>query len=530
MRKNNLYWIGTVVFITVVLSLVILHTEKGASVRRNEGHGHSEADKDHQIKHHERRGAQTERHDRHIAEQRHGHDDVETGPHGGRLLADGDFQAEVTIFETGVPPHFRIYLYEQDKPLNPALAEVSVELHRLGGKVSHFGFKALDGYLYSEQTVEEPHSFQVKVFAEKDGKKHQWEYAQVEGRVSISSGTAALSGIAIETAGPASLKSVVELPGEIALNSDRVAHIVPRVAGVVSECRKNLGDQVEKGEVIAVIESRELAEAKANFLVAMERLSLAQFEFDRAERLRSKDVTPEKEYLATLRAFNEAKIQLFAARKKLLALGLNDSDLELTAKLPSGPLTTFELRAPFNGTIISKHLSVGEWVEANADVFSVADLSTVWVEIIVYVKDVQSVRIGQKATVKSDSGGLVTTGAVSYVGPLVGEESRTARARVVIPNPDGNWRPGLFVSVELISEEGTVPVAVRSEAIHAFRDWSVVFVRYGDEFEARPLELGRTDGKLVEVVKGLEPGEKYAVANSFLLKSELGKMGLSHQH
>ncbi|HEY5599282.1 MAG TPA: hypothetical protein VIK48_01215 [Candidatus Manganitrophaceae bacterium] len=122
------------------------------------------------------------------------------------------------------------------------------------------------------------------------------------------------------------------------------------------------------------------------------------------------------------------------------------------------------------------------------------------------------------------------TGKLSYIGPLVGGESRTAEAHVDIPNPKGLWRPGLFVSVELIQEEASVPVAVSADAIQAFRDWSVVFVRYDNQFEVRPLELGRSDGEWVEVISGLSSGEKYAARNSFVLKADLGKAGASHDH
>ena len=97
-------------------------------------------------------------------------------------------------------------------------------------------------------------------------------------------------------------------------------------------------------------------------------------------------------------------------------------------------------------------------------------------------------------------------------------------------NPEGRWRPGLFVTVEVVQEEVTVPVAVSVDAIQTFRDWSVVFVQYGDLFEVRPLELGRNDGQWVEVLHGLLPGERYVARNSFILKAELGKSGATHDH
>jgi cobalt-zinc-cadmium efflux system membrane fusion protein len=148
----------------------------------------------------------------------------------------------------------------------------------------------------------------------------------------------------------------------------------------------------------------------------------------------------------------------------------------------------------------------------------------------VYARDLAAVREGQEATViSSDLGGSVE-GRVSYIGPLVGQETRAATARIVLPNPGGGWRPGLFVTASLVREETEVPLAVSAEGIQTFRDWQVVFVRYGDWFEARPLELGRSDGEWVEVLSGLALGDEYASTNSFAVKAEIGKLGATHDH
>ena len=119
---------------------------------------------------------------------------------------------------------------------------------------------------------------------------------------------------------------------------------------------------------------------------------------------------------------------------------------------------------------------------------------------------------------------------MSYIGALVGEQTRTAKARLVLANPKGLWRPGLPVNVNLVAGEVDVPVAVSADAIQTVRDWTVVFGRYGNLLEARPLELGRSDGKFIEVLNGLSVDEKYAGTNSFLIKAELGKASASHDH
>lgn len=454
----------------------------------------------------------------------------EKGPKGGRLLSDGDFQAEITIYERGVPPQFRVYLYDGGKPLPPAQAKLSVTLHRLGGRVDTIGFTPEGDYLVGEQVVEEPHSFDVAVLAERGGKRHEWKYSQAEGRVQLSEDAVRTSAIQIETAGPMKMRTVVELPGEIALNGDRVTHIVARMAGVVREIRKNQGDAVAKGEVIAVVDSREFAEAKREVIETAQELEFARKAFEREERLWKKNIASEASYLAQERAYHEAELKHRSARQQLEALGVGGAALDALLANRDANLTRYGLRAPFKGVVIEKKIANGQAVTADEDLFTVADLSTVWVNITVYAKDLNAVREGQQVTIKSEALGSEVKGKIVYIGSLVGGEARAATARVVLADPTRRWRPGLFVTALVVQEELTVPVAVKREGLQKFRDWDVVFVRVGDQFEARPLELGRTEGEWVEVLSGLKPGERYAAANSFILKADVGKAGASHDH
>lgn len=470
--------------------------------------------------------------------------DVVKGPHGGRLLSKDGFEVEVTIYERGVPPQFRIYPFEKGKPVPPDEVKMTVALHRFGGRVDEIGFQKEADYLRGDKVVEEPHSFDVKVVAERKGAAYEWVYSQVEGRVDMATETAQSAGIEIKTAGPVKMKTILELPGEIGLNKNKVAHVVPRLSGVVAEVRKNLGDRVKKGEVIALIDSLELAEAKTEYIESVHRLEFAQAAFVREESLWKKKISPEQDYLASRHALEEAEIARQASEQKLLALGLSQSDLDSLAIEPEGKvidrevrtpfvakaLTRYELKSPLDGMIIEKRVSTGEAIKEDADIFVIADLSTVWGEITVYQKDLGAVRTGQQVTVRSKELNLETAGRISFIGSLVGEETRAAKAHVDIPNPKGLWRPGLFVTVELVQEETLVPVAVSADAVQTFRDWDVVFMQSGNQFEVRPLELGRSDGQWVEVISGLSPGEKYAAGNSFVLKADLGKSGATHDH
>jgi membrane fusion protein, heavy metal efflux system len=297
---------------------------------------------------------------------------------------------------------------------------------------------------------------------------------------------------------------------------------VPRLAGVVESANANAGDVVKKGQVLAVIFSPALADQRGELLAAQKRLALAQTTFEREKKLFEGKISAEQDFLQARAAMNEAEITVRGAQQKLTSIGGLSSG--------GGDLTRYEIRAPISGTIVEKNLSVGQAIKEDANIFTLADLTSVWAEMTVYAKDMNVIRVGQKVTVKSAEFDGSAEGVVSYVGALAGEQTRTAKARVVLPNPNSAWRPGLPVNIEVEAAESEVPVAVSADAIQTLRDWSVVFGRYDNAFEARPLKLGRSDGKMVEVLKGLSAGEKYAARNSYVIKADIGKAGASHDH
>jgi membrane fusion protein, heavy metal efflux system len=244
----------------------------------------------------------------------------------------------------------------------------------------------------------------------------------------------------------------IDLPGEVVLNADRLAHVVPRFPGIAREVKKALGDHVSADEVLAIIESNE---------------SLARY----------------------------------------------------------------EVRSMISGTVTEKHITLGEFVRDDEDVFVVADLSTVWANITVYARDIDRVRKGQTVEISVVGGGQRATATIDYIAPSLGEESRAATARAVIRNPKLEWRQGMFVSARVVLEEPTVPVAVLDSAIQRIEGREAVFVQEGEgAFEGRFVSLGRSDGEWTEILSGLSAGEPYVSAESFLLKSELMKSEASHEH
>ncbi len=444
------------------------------------------------------------------------------GPHGGKLFNDNGYGLEVTIFEQGVPPEFRVYLYRDGKPVDPSSSQVAITLHRLGREPQVIRFAKVGDYLKGDAEVVEPHSFKVEIAAQSGGKAYRFDYDQVEARVSLSDAQLKQNGVNLLTAGPARINAVLQLIGEIRLNEDRMVHVVPLLTGVVAASPANAGDQVKKGQLLAVISSQALADQRSELLAAQKRLALTRTTFEREKQLWEEKISAEQDYLQAKHAMQEAEIAMQNARQKLASLG--------GAGQPGGALTRYEIRAPIDGVVVEKHLSLGEAVQGDAKIFVIADLSTVWVDMTVAAKDLGAVRPGQKADIQATAFAAQGSGTISYVGALVGEATRAATARVVLPNPDGVWRPGLQVKVQLVTGSVEVPVAVAAEAIQSVRDWTVVFGRYGNDLEARPLELGRSDGKFIEVVSGLNAGEVYAATNSFLIKADLEKSGASHDH
>jgi cobalt-zinc-cadmium efflux system membrane fusion protein len=443
------------------------------------------------------------------------------GPHGGKLLKDGDFAVEVTIFESGVEPQFRLYTYVDGKPVDPAQNQVQLTIERLGQPPQTFAFQKEGDYLLGNANVDEPHSFKVSVTATHAGKTHQMGYEQVEARVSMTDAQLRAAGVDLGTAGPARIGSALRLLGEVKYNSDRTVQVVPRLAGLVEQVNVSAGDAVRKGQVLAVLSSQGLSDQRAELLGAQRRLSLARTNYERERTLWEEKISAEQDMLQARSAMEEASIAVQSAQNKLATLG---------SAPVGGSLTRYELRSPIDGVITEKRLSLDESVKEDSAVFTVSDLSTVWVEAAVAAQDLGSVVTGLPVVVKANAFDAQASAKLNYISALVGEQTRSATARIVLANPEGTWRPGLPVSVEVLIAEKQVAVAVAANAVQDLGDRQVVFGRYGNALEARPLALGASDGRHVEVRSGLKAGEQYAETNSFVVKAELGKAGASHSH
>jgi cobalt-zinc-cadmium efflux system membrane fusion protein len=537
------------------------------------------------------------------------------GPHGGRIFSKDDLKLEVTIYERNVPPQFRVYATDAGgSPIPLAQIKLNIDLHRLE-RADTIQFRPSGNYLLGDKVVVEPHSFDVKIKAGWQGKNYQWEYSQIEARAEISEEAARNAGIQTTRAGPGEIHQVVQLNGEIGLHEKRVAHVVPRLDAMVTRVTKDLGDPVKKGDILAILDSRELADVKSEYLtsvkqaepvrVALERqklinnntqimLDLLQKELDldtlyekinqlvlgesraqivpaygrlirakavyeREQSLYKKKISSKSEYLMAMEEYKSAEAKYIALREKiayanklallekrqrletaklniktmaqkLRALGLTSWEIKNLSDDQRHRFTRFELRSEINGEVIQKHIAVGESVKKDFDVFVLADLSEVWVNIAVPAKYLNVVRLNQQVTVKADKLGLEAKGKLSYLGALINEKTRTVTGRVVIPNKQRLWRPGMYVTVDLIQDSRQAPLVVPVDAIQTIRDWSVVFIKVGNFYEARPLTLGESNGTHVEVLSGIEAGTEYVNKNSFSVKAEIGKSATAHSH
>ena len=537
------------------------------------------------------------------------------GTHGGWLLYEKDLLVEIKIFEKNVSPEFRVYITDasgKDIPLNEI--KLTIKLHRLD-RVDTIQFIPNGIYLRGDKSVVEPHSFIVEVSAIWKKQIYEWQFSQIEARAELPDVAIKNANITIKKAGAGRINTQINLQGEIGLNEEKVVHIVPRLDGVVKRTFKDLGDRVAPGDILAIIESRELANAKIEFLSNLQqidlsksdldrevlllqnttkmldllkkqlsvdnvyqqlkdlqigksrellipayaKLKLASSVFQREKILFEKGISSELEYLQAEENLksSEAKyialrekinydgkwsvrqkkrnlemgiLNLKIARQKLFALGLLDEDIETISYQDDQDFSQYELISPIKGIIIQKHLTTGEAIKNDDDVFLLADLSEVWVNIAIPITDLNLIQLGQNVTVHQKVLGLKTIGKLTFLGSVIGKTSRTVTGRVVVSNQNSKWRPGTFVTLEVALNERVVPIVVPTRAIQTIRNWSVVFVKYGNYFEARPLKLGESDGNWTEVLQGLKQGESFVDQNSFTIKAEIEKLSASHDH
>jgi len=328
--------------------------------------------------------------------------------------------------------------------------------------------------------------------------------------------------ISVAKAGPGVIRRQITVPAAVKPDPDHIARVAAKVSGVVAEMRKKLGDEAGKNETVAIIDSREVADAKSEYLAALANYDLQSKLFAREKGLFEKRITAEQLFLKAKAVFTESKLRLDLARGKLAALDLSESEIAALPSQPIAKLREKELRAPIKGRVIERLANLGQPVTPESQIYVLADLSEVEVELAVPIANLGSIRIGQPVVLKGTDG-RAFEGRVTVVNAMITPETRTGHVIASFKNPDFALHPGVLLNAEIALEQSPAKVLVPRAAVQLVHNEPTVFVRVKDGFEKRTVELGDGDDSSVEVTKGLAPGETIAVDNSFVLKAEAGK-------
>lgn len=383
------------------------------------------------------------------------------------------------------------------------------------------GSPANGGHEHAERSPESGH-----------GTDAEGAHEEENGKLTIAGDQIERSKISIQPVQSGVLQTRLRVPGTIIPDRSRVGRVPSKVVGTVAELKKGLGDSVAAGEVIAILDSREVADAKSEYIAAIVNFGLQETLYQREKTLWEKQVSSEQRLLRADATFREAQVRRDVAKQKLSALGVSDesiANLVASGHAASG-LERYEIRAPISGRIVEQLVDIGTPMggEGQAhELYAIADLSKVWVELSISPQDLPSIKEGQHLTIE---GTTRSDGTIIFTSPVLNEATRSARVIASIDNRDGAWRPGSFVSAEIAISELKADLVIPKTALQTIEGKTGVFVRTPEGFESRQITIGEDDGTAVEVLAGLKAGEPVAVANTFLLKAELGKSEAEHDH
>jgi membrane fusion protein, heavy metal efflux system len=353
-----------------------------------------------------------------------------------------------------------------------------------------------------------------------------------EENIKLSSEQIEAAGIKIGEVTPGVISRRLAVPGTIVPNGDRIARVSVKLLGTVSELRKRLGDRVERNEVVAVIESREVADAKTEYLSARFTHELQETLTDRAKRLADIKAMSENDYLRARAVLDDARAKLAAARQKLFALGLTEQQVTALQAQSGGALQQQELRSPISGLVAERRVDLGALVGREgqeSELFVIVDLSDVWVELAVAPAELPHLARGQDVAIRTRADGDAVSAHVTFISPLLDKETRLARVVAVLSNLNDTWKPGEFVTAEIRLARLPVAIAVPKTALQSIKGARAVFVRTNEGFRVQTVLTGREDDRSVEITSGLTLGEQIAVTNTFTLKAELGKSEAAHE-
>jgi cobalt-zinc-cadmium efflux system membrane fusion protein len=341
------------------------------------------------------------------------------------------------------------------------------------------------------------------------------------------------AGITVTQVSGGMLKRHFLAPGSLIPDADHIGRVSVRVLATVSELRKRIGDNVVKGEIVAAIESREVADAKSEYLATRLTHELQQTLFARLKTLVESRTVSENEFLRARLTANDAQIKVDSARQKLFALGLSEGEIADLPNQPPESLRKQFLRSPITGRVSERRVDLGGLIGREgqeSELFVIVNLDDIWVDLAVSPEDIASLREDAPITIRAIGIEGETRAQVIFVSPLLDRETRNARVIATMPNGDHRWKPGTFVTAEIPLGGAAAKVLVSKQALQTSQGKPTVFVRTANGFEARPVRTGREDDEDIEILDGLSVGETVAVANTFTLKAELEKADAEHGH
>lgn len=325
------------------------------------------------------------------------------------------------------------------------------------------------------------------------------------------------AGIKTEAVAEKSFADVVTVTATIRPNQDHIVRVAPRVEGRIVRVAANLGDSVRPGQLLAVLDSVTLGEAQSTLLQAQSAQRVAQADYKRAEALNADEIISQRDYLRAKAEFEKSSAELRGAEDRVRLLGGSTT----IGRADS----TFQLTSPFAGNVVEKKATVGELRSPSDSLFTVADLSTLWIEANLTEDMLAKVRSGAAATVMvSAYPGERFAGRVTYVASLLDKDSRTVPARIEVSNKDGRLKPEMFATatIETAGAKRTA-LSVPDAAILLLQGQPTVFVADQDGFEARAIETGdKLSGRTV-VKSGLAVGDQVVIAGAYALKARLLK-------
>ena len=312
--------------------------------------------------------------------------------------------------------------------------------------------------------------------------------------------------------------------GKILANENRLAHLSARVPGRIVAVYANLGDQVKEGDRLLLLDSPAFGEAQLEYRKARTTLSVTEKALERAIALLDRGAIGVGESQRREADYENARADLHEAEEKLHLLGMTEREIQqLAAKtLPHAEVARVSLRAPFTGAVIERNATIGEVVDPNTTLFTVADLSTVWVRADFPEQQAGRLKTGLTIEVRvSAYPDAIFRGAITYVGAVIDPTTRTVTARAEMSNTDGRLRPEMFAEVTLVTDEQAV-LSVPRAAVQQVGSRTVVFVVRGPRrFESREVTLGQASSEYIQVVTGLTSGDDVVTEGSYALKSEL---------